>query len=264
MVVTPDGRYVAVSYRQEHVIRVNHIELDCTLTLLHTLGAASDAPKPKRLTFWYPAKMCLAPDGNLLVCEPSNNRIQELSGLGEAVSVHVRFITGITQAWSIAMHSDIIAVGTTSKSAPVVLLSYATGSIIRTFGTRDVGRGNIGAHTEGVCFTLDGRSLLVADNSNKHLSKFRMPDGVFEGLYCDDMIFSRSEDVLVAPSGKINIADTRAFGICMFSSDGRTMLRAWSCNSCPDEHASYPTALALADNKLFVPDRASSHVEVFE
>ena len=45
MVVTPDGRYMAVSYFSKHKLRVYRIEADGALTLLHTFGGYGAGPK---------------------------------------------------------------------------------------------------------------------------------------------------------------------------------------------------------------------------
>jgi DNA-binding beta-propeller fold protein YncE len=257
MVVTPDGRYMAVSYHYEDELRVYRIEDDGAPTLLHTFGGNGDGPKQ----FDTPLTMCLAPNGNLLVCDRDNDRVQELTGLGEAEPAHVRRIE-VTNPSTIAVYGDIVAVGT--GDATVVLLSYATGLIIRTFGSDGTGRGNIGDGTEGLRFTLDGVYILVAEYSNERLSMFRLSDGAFVDFYCEGQVSDGNIDVEIAPSGDVIVADFGAHRVCVFSGDGRTLLRTWGTEGTADGQFKQPTALALVDNKLFVLDRDSARVQVFE
>ena len=257
MVVTPDGRYMAVSYYLEDKLRVYRIEADGAMTLLHTFGVQGAGPKQ----FNCPTNMCLAPNGNLLLCDLFNDRVQELTGLGEAEPVHVRDIK-VTKAATIAVHGDIVAVGT--GVATVVLLSYATGVIIRTFGSQGTGRGYIGTQAEGLRFTLDGVYILVAEYDNTRLSKFRVSDGAFVDFYCEGQVSNGEKDVEIAPSGEVIVADSRTHRVCVFSADGRTLLRTWGAEGSAEGQFSFPTAIALVGSKLFVLDRAGLCVQVFE
>ena len=116
MVVTPDGRYMAVSYSYDDKLRVYRIEADGALTLLHTCGGYGTGPMQFKTIY----KICLAPNGNLLMCDCHNDRVQELTGPGEVEPVHVRDVKVIA-ARTIAVYGDMVAVGT--NDATVVLLS---------------------------------------------------------------------------------------------------------------------------------------------
>lgn len=256
MAVTPNGRYMVVSYFTEHRLGVYSIEADAAFTPLYTFGGKGAGPKQ----FNFPTKMCIAPEGNLLVCDQDNDRVQELTGLSEAEPTHVRDIH-VPKARAIAVHSDMLAVGT---RASVLLLSYATGTLIRTIGSEGTGPGNIGGSTVGLCFTPDGHSILVAERENKRMSKFRLIDGAFEDFYCKGQISDYQKDVEVAPSGEVIVADYASHRICVFSADGCTLLRAWGTYGVADGQFNNPTALALAGNKLFVLDNSSPRVQVFE
>jgi DNA-binding beta-propeller fold protein YncE len=259
MVVTPDGRYMAVSYFSEDKLRVYRIEADGALTLLHTFGGKGAGPKK----FKDPLRMCLAPNGNLLVCDRGNDRVQELTGLGEAEPPHMRDLK-VTNPRTIAVHGDMVAVGT--RDATVVLLSYATGTIIRTFGSKGSGRGNIGTAAAGLRFTLDGVYILVAEYSNKRLSKFCVSDGAFVDFYCEGQVSDGNIDVEIVPSGEVIVADCSTHHMCAFSADGRTLLRTWGTYGSADGQFKQLTALALVGSKLFVLDgySDSARTQVFE
>ena len=249
---------MAVLHWSQHKLLVFRLEANGTSTLLHTIGGSGAGPKQ----FKDPNKMCLAPNGNMLVCEYGNNRVQELTGPGETEPAHVRDITGITQPCSCAVYGDMLAVGT--YVGTVVLLSYSTGTIIRTIGSKGAGRGNIGNYAVGIRFSLDGGAILVAEHDNKRLSKFRMPNGEFEDFVCADQISNGHKDVEIAPKGEIIVADIGANRVCVFSMDGRTLLRTWgTCGTANGQFRS-PTALALVGNQLFVLDVHNARVQVFE
>ena len=267
MVVTPSGRYITLSYESEHKLRVYHIETDGSSTLLHTFGGEGSGPK----RFNKPFKMCLASNGNLLVCDCNNDRVQELGRPGEKEPVHVRDIH-VRAASTIARHGDMIAVGTcnhkrASDTQPVVLLSYATGAVIRSFCMLEGCSAFSMGSTEGLRFTSDGRFILVHEGARKYVSKFRVSDGALEDLICEGQVsdaFGSHSDIRIARSGDVIVADCAAHRICVFSADGRTLLRTWGTRGFEDgqPRRCYPTALALVDDKLFVLDCWG--VQVFE
>lgn len=248
---------MAVLYWAEHKLRVFRIEADGSSTLLHTIGGNGAGPTQ----FNSPNKMCLAPSGNMLVCEYGNNRVQELTGPSETTPTHVRDITGIKQPCSCSMYDDMLAVGT--YVGTVVLLKYSTGAIIRSFASKGAGRGNIGNYAVGIRFTLDGGSVVVAEHDNRRLSKFRVSDGSVEDCICVDQVSNGHKDVEVAPNGELIVADCGANRVCVFDADGRTLLRAWGSNGAANGQFKSPTALALVNNKLFVLDVYSARIQVF-
>ena len=118
--------------------------------------------------------------------------------------------------------------------------------------------------TEGLRFTLDGVYILVAEYSNKRLSKFRVSDGAFVDFYCAGQVSCHHKDVEIVPSGEVIVADWGTHSVFVFSTDGRTLLRTWGTEGTTDGQFKRPTALALVGNKLFVLDWNSARVQVFE
>ncbi len=72
------------------------------------------------------------------------------------------------------------------------------------------------------------------------------------------------KDVQFAPNGELLVADHSNHRVCVFSTDGNALLRTWGRFGTADGEFKYPTALALADSKLFVLDFGSARVQVFE
>ncbi len=256
LAVSPNGRYMAVSYCGEHKLRVYRLEADGTSTLLHTVGMHGSGP----MQFKNPARMCLSPADNLLVYEYDNDRVQELTGLGEAEPQHVRFIP-VAAVWSITLHGNTLAVGT--GRGTIELLSYASGALIRSIGSRGSGPGQIGGQCEGLRFTPDGQFIVAAEYSNKRLSMFRVSDGCFVKHIGAGVVADGVKDVQFAPNGELLVADNFNHRVCMFSANGDTLLRTWGTRGSADGQFAYPVALALVDSKLFVLDWGSARVQVF-
>jgi 6-phosphogluconolactonase (cycloisomerase 2 family) len=258
MVVTPNGRYMAVSYYDEHKVRMYRLEADGTATLLHTVGRKSGA-HPKQ--FRDPRKMCLTHDGHLLVCEYGNDRVQELTGLGEAEAQHLRFIP-VAGANAIALHGDTLAVGTVRCT--IELLSYASGALIRSIGSRGSGPGRIGGNCQGLRFTPDGQFIVAAECFNERLSMFRVSDGGFVKHIGVGVVDDGFKDVQFAPNGELLVADYGNHRVCVFDVDGDTLLRTWGTRGAADGQLEWPTALALVNSKLFLLVCNSGRVQVFE
>jgi DNA-binding beta-propeller fold protein YncE len=257
LIVSPNGRYMAVSYFDEGTLLVYRLEADGIATLLHTVGTVGNGP----MQFDGPAMMCFTPAGNLLVCEYDADRVQELTGLGEAEPQHVRFIP-VVGAISIALHDGLLAVGTCSCT--IELLSYSSGALIRSISSRGSGPGQIGVQCGGLCFTPDGQFIVAAEHMNERLSMFRVSDGGFEKHIGAGVVSNGMKDVQFAPNGELLVADCSSHRVCVFSADGDTCLRTWGAHGSADGQFEYPAALALVGSKLFVLDMTSSRVQVFE
>jgi hypothetical protein len=188
-----------------------------------------------------------------------------LTGLGEAEPQHVRFIP-VVRSCSIALHGDTLAVGTGVFRGTIELLSYASGALIRSIGSSGSGPGQIGAQCAGLCFTPDGQFIVSAEFKNERLSMFRVSDGGFVKHIGAGVVADGSKDVQFAPNGELLLADCNSHRVCVFSADNDTLLRTWGTQGSADGQYEYryPTALALADSKLFVLDRFGGRVQVFE
>jgi hypothetical protein len=161
---------MAVSFPNESKLRVYRLEADCTTTLLHTVSRLLK----------YPGKMCILSAGTILVSDCANDCVQELNGPGEAEPQQVRSIP-IKFAWSIALHGDTLAIGT--RAASIKLLSYASGAVTHSFGSRGSGPGQIGGCCASLRFTPDGQYIVAAEYYNKRMSMFRVSDGKLREAY---------------------------------------------------------------------------------
>ncbi len=94
---------------------------------------------------------------------------------------------------------------------------------------------------------------------------FRVSNGDFVKHIGADVVSDGRKDVQFAPNGELIVADFNNHRVCVFSANGDTLLRTWGTrDSYVLGQFEYPTALALVDSKLFVLERGSRRVQVFE
>lgn len=242
---------MAVSFdpkNQVHVIRMTP-----PIARLQVIGETGAEPA----NFSQPWRLCFADDGTMLVCDCNNHRVQRLTVAGEHLS-------SFDVKWpiSIAVHGDTIAVGTDSGDLLVEIHSLTTGARIRCFGSRSLGSGQIGGYAIGLRFTLDGSCILVAEADTPYVSLFTVA-GLFLKRIGAGVLASGWKDVAFSAAGEIIVADSEANCICVFSSDGETLLKTWFSES-DDVHIRFvePFAIAVAGPRLYVMD--NDRVQVFE
>ena len=260
LAVTPDERYLVVSYSSQHILKVFKMHPDdgaaSGLLRLHDRvgGYGSDA-----LQFRTPCKMCLAPNGNLLICDNGNNRVQELTAPGEVPTAAVRSLA-VTGAWSIAMHGDVIAVGSSLRQ--FFLISFTTGTAMRNIPYRSI----TNHCCDGMRFTADGRFIVFTEFLGTKAWMLNVTTEEKRGLGTNSKFSDGNKDVEIALNGDIILADGENSRICVFSADGGTHLRDF--RRIPLRASllglSNPSTLARAGNRLFGLSVRAGKVYVFE
>ena len=247
MAVSHDGAWLAVSFHSEHVIRM--YATTPPHTLLRTIGSrgADDGQLNA------PCRICFTPTGNLLVCYCDNNRVQELKLDGK----HVRSFA-VPFPYSLALCGDVLAVGTL-YSLYVRLLSYPSGAPLRDFESTESGDGRI----TGMRFTLDGRFLVVAENTNPRLSVFTV-DGEFV-CHIGAGLSKGWKDVAIDANCDVIVAEYGNHLMCVFPFDVGVKSKTWGNKGTADEKFEFPRALALVGERLFMLNNyIHNHVQVFE
>lgn len=169
---------------------------------------------------------------------------------------HGVFDSGVVD---IATSAGMIAVGTYTDK--VYLLDYASGDVIRSFGEKGIAEGKLNGNN-GLRFTPDGGHILIAENRSKRLSLFTLAGEFVRCIGVGSL--NRPDDVDFATNGDIVVADYGKHCICVFSPDGSTLLRSFgSQGSEAPGRFNNPTALAVLGNQLYVLDRESARVQVF-
>lgn len=162
------------------------------------------------------------------------------------------------QAYGIAANGDILAVGT--RSGKVFMFDMRSGDLLRSFGKKGSAKGQI-KDIVGLRFTPDGGHILITEASNDRLSLFTLA-GVFSRCIGDGILDS-PYDVELAPNGDILVADWDHNRICVFRSDGSSLLRSIGSEGEEPGQFSWPIALALHRGYLYVLDNNSSRVQMF-
>ena len=122
------------------------------------------------------------------------------------------------------------------------------------FGSQGTGPGQIGQYASGICFTLDGAHLLVAEHDNSRLSLFTA-EGVFLKHIGSGTVSDGDKDVSFGVDGEILVTDGRNNRICVFSSSGDKLLTTWRSRATSDFQFQSPTALAVSGPYLYVLSR---------
>jgi len=249
MAVNADGSMMSLSYT--NLDQVHVFQLSPSFERVHVIGCRGDGPAE----FNSPGGACFMPDNTVFVCDFGNNRVQRLSLAGDMINSFT-----VQAPESIAVHSDLIVVGNTAGW--VEIHNAFTGELIRCFGSRGDGPGQIGTVATGVCVSPDGTNLLVAEYTNPRLSMFTV-DGVFikhiaVGILGNDS----SNDVCFGAGGDIVVSDCEHHRIRVFASDTHSQVKMWGFHGSDAGQFTYPTALTVSGSYLYVLD--DTRVQVFE
>ena len=229
---------MVVSYERLHLVEVYDLDpTTASATYVRTIGSQGSG----NAQFQYPDRLVFTPSNSFLVADAENDRVQELQLDGTWVR---SLPVSVSSPRSLALFGDILAVGTGGK---IELLSYSTGSAIRTIGSLGSEPGQISDYATGLSFTLDGQHIIIADHVAR-VSMFKVSDGSFVKLIADGVVACCWNDVLVAPNGELYIADYGNKRVLVYDPTFTTLTRSWSTTD------SYPTDLALAGggSKLIV------------
>jgi DNA-binding beta-propeller fold protein YncE len=251
MAVNADRSMMAVSYEELHQIHV--FRLTPSFERVCVIGRVGTGPAE----FYCPRRLCFTDDDTILVCDRGNSRVQQWTVPGE----YLRSFTAQMPV-SVAVHGDMVAVGTYDGLLEIYLL--ATGELLRRFGSRGNGPGQIGGYATSIRFTRDGLSLLIAECSNRRLSLFTV-DGVFmKHIGADIVDYWSNNDVSFGAGDEIIVADSGNNRICVFSPDGDTLIKTWGSYGTAAGQFEYPIALAVSGSYLYVMDNLKTRVQVFE
>jgi DNA-binding beta-propeller fold protein YncE len=249
LAVNADGSMMAVSYASP-LHEVYAFQLTPSFERVFVIGRFGFGPAK----FQYPQQLCVMDDDTILVCDQGNNCVQQLKFAGEYLSSF-----SVQQPISIAVHGDMVAVGT--YDGPIEIHSLATGEVIRRFGSRGDGPGQIGGFATGIRFTPGGLSLLAAEYINRRLSLFTV-DGVFIKHIGARVLSDGLKDVSFGTGGEIIVADSTNHRICVFSPDGDTLIKTWGSYRTAVRQFDFPKALAVSGSYLYVMDK--TRVQVFQ
>ena len=257
--ISPDGAHMVTSY------------FDYTLSV-HSLPGGEhirtfvieDAGEGQ---FDYIPRLCFGATGNILVADPENERVQEVTLTGD----HVRFIgIGVINdyIWSIAANAELIVVGKWdgTSNGRIMMFDAASGALARAFCDYGKAPGQLMMFCEGIRFTPDSRHIVVAESDGVGIGRLSMFTLAGEFVRCiGEGELEGAGDVEFAANGDVIVCDRGAHRVCVYCADSNTMLRQWGDeDDAADGDYLCPTALAMCGGQLYVLDEATKRVQVFE
>lgn len=163
------SQYVGIALNSDGTLLAASNVSHHTISVFTLPGGAHLRDIGGKTVFKSPGKICLAPNGNILVAEEAGRRVQECTFEG----VHVRTVGKDLNArvWGIAaspahvsVGKHLIAVGKEDGGAPVVLFDFKSGEKLREFDTEGKGmRGIFGLRVS------HAGQILVLDSNNSRV-----------------------------------------------------------------------------------------------
>jgi DNA-binding beta-propeller fold protein YncE len=211
----------------------------------------------KRGKFLAPKKLCFAPNGNILVADCGNKRVQELTAAGECVAC--LGVGAITEGvFGITTDGTSVVVTQDGHRNKIVVMDYASDRSVRgLFGVFGKEPGQLNG-CYGACITRDGVHVQLTEYGNNRVSVFTLT-GDFVKCFGSGEMFGPT-DVTLDSHCNVVVTSTGDCSVVMFSQDGSRVLRRFGSESL----FSYPNALAFSNRRLYVLDRDASVVQVFK
>ena len=170
----------------------------------------------------------------------------------------------------LAANGELIAVGKDDgdsqtrmgSNGRILLFRVASGELVRRFGDWGEEEGQLGK-CEGLRFTPDGRHIVIAEcRPNNRLSVFTVEGAFVRCVGKGELDQPTSVDF--TSSGDVIVCDRGHHRVCVFSLSTGALLRSWGDWGEADGEFKYPVALQVHRGLLYVMDRHSPRVQVFE
>lgn len=142
----------------------------------------------------------------------------------------------------------------------VLVFDRATGILNASFGREGKEEGQLSG-VEGMRVTPTGDHILIAEYLNDRVSKFTVEGAFVRCIGVGEL--KQPFDVELPSNGDILVADRGNHRICVFSSDGSTLLRSFGSQGETPGKFNFPIALAVHGKQLYVLDRDTARVQVF-
>lgn len=210
-----------------------------------------------------PAKVCALPNGNLLVVDGDNARVQQLSPDGTCVRVYG--VGSLLKPHGVATDGTVLAVSEANwKHHRVLLFDVATGDLCRAVGTKGSAPGQLDTPC-GLAVDAVDKKLFVADSANGRVSVYRWPTGEPAGTLGAAARLRWPSDVAVLPHDRIAVADTRNHRVVILGRTTGEVLASFGKEGVGPGEFKAPAALCVGpDHRLFVLDSLHDRCQVFD
>ena len=221
-------------------------------TLARTFGHQGDA----KGDFNYPAGLALLANGNLVIADTNNYRLQEVTTAGKFVRLIISAQAGIKPG-AVAVSGNHILISDWQNHLVQILNSQ--GKILQQLG--GVGEESL-QYPQGIAVDRQGR-ILVADAGSTAIKVFSAR-GQYLKTVAENLPdrLSMVRGLAVDYQGRIYIADTLAGQIRVFNQEGQEQFRIGQNNQ--GATLVYPNGLSIGpDNQLLITDRGLNQVQVW-
>jgi len=239
LAISSDGSLMVVSNADTDQLSVYRTDDGSLVRCFGGPGAAAGE-------FDTPRGLCMTTHDTILAADMGNERIQEITLEG----AHVRSIAVDGVPREVAVHGDVVAVGTYDST--IRLYSCTTGALIKAIPSTEEDR-----LWAGMCFTSDGKHLMLSQYDDR-ITVLSVDDGSVthinpEGLWMA-VAFACTGDVVGL--GRDQLA--------VFSATDGTVLQEWETADGDPAEFTGGNALAISRNRIYVLDRNTARVLVFE
>jgi DNA-binding beta-propeller fold protein YncE len=251
--VSANGRVMAVVNSDRCTVTV--FRLPCGEELRRFGGPGHDVGQ---LSF--PRTACFTAEGNLLIADRNNNRVQEVSAVGEFIRVVGETVFD-GRVMGVAANSEVIVACQTSNVGQIVVFESESGGVLRQFGCTGKSLGRV-LSCSSVCLTIDGRRVIVTDQSNNRVAVFTI---MGDFVHCVGQgILDWPNDACLSGLGEYVVASRTANCVVVFSPDGRSQVARFGAKGGVDGKFLSLSAIAVARGRVYAVDSQSARVQVFE
>ena len=260
LAISPDGAHMVTSH-DNHTLSVYSLPGGEHVCAFGKYG-------PGRGRFKGPRDVCFSIAGNILVAEQVNQRVQEVTLTGN----HVRFIgVGVIgdEIRGLDANAELIVVckygGITGNR--IMMFDAVTGAFVRAFSECGAAVGQVMMYSTAVRFTPDSRHIIVAECSGCATARLSVFTLAGEFVRCvGEGELQAALGVAFDDNGDVIVADSLHHGLFRFPANDLTVPQQLRLGGEAGSNSNLysPAALGLYSGQLYVLDRDSQCVQVFE
>lgn len=253
MAVSRDGSKLVVGTNDQGSDVISVYDLP---TCLLTASFGRIVPKAEGLHVDYPEAICFAPNGNLLIAEFINQRVQEVSLAGQ----HIRFIGSeyCDQLSGIDANDEVVVVTQCHRvDSQLAVFAFEDGALLRAFGVKGTDASELGA-CHAVALSPDGRHIVVAESDQHRMSVFTIAGEFVRRLGESPAVGLNSRlrwpHSVLWPRGDVILAVfSRGCTIAEYSAEDGKLVKQFGKFGMGEREFREPLALAIgAGSSLFV------------
>ncbi|GEM_PF-1288802 len=208
----------------------------------------------------YPVGLALDQDGRLYVSDVVSGRISLFDGDGRFLEYFAEqegSDSPVGKPGALFLHRDLLYVSDLAQHK--VLALRKDGTLAQSYG---LGKGSDPGQLSypGSIWVDDMGAVYVADANNGRVQVFAR-EGALRRTFGQGAL-DLPRGIAAADGGWLYVSTALSHGVQVFSSDGKYLFSFGAPGSGPNE-LGFPNGIAIANNRLYVADRANNRVQVF-